>query len=128
MPYSKYEIIKIIENQMENQESAWNSGDLEGFMQPYWKSDSLMFIGKTGINLGWNTTFSNYKKSYSSRAKMGKLNFENIEYKIINNKSTLVTGKWLLIRSEELGDLSGHYTLLWEKINNTWVIVYDHSS
>ena len=43
------EIIEIIDNKMAAQESSWNNGDLEAFMLPYWKSDSLMFIGKNGI-------------------------------------------------------------------------------
>ena len=30
--------------QMAEQEEAWNRGDLEAFMLPYWKSDSLLFI------------------------------------------------------------------------------------
>lgn len=46
------EIIKIIDNKMAAQESSWNNGDLEAFMLPYWKSDSLMFIGKSGLKKG----------------------------------------------------------------------------
>ena len=122
------EIIKIINNKMITQESSWNNGDLEAFMIPYWKSDSLMFIGKNGITKGWNKTLSNYKKSYSNKEEMGNLNFKNIDYKIIDNKSVLITGKWLLIRNNELGNLSGYYTLFWKKLNDSWVIVYDHSS
>ena len=38
---------------LDNQTIAWNKGDIEGFMQGYWKNDSLMFIGKNGINWGW---------------------------------------------------------------------------
>jgi len=38
---------------LDNQVKAWNKGDIEGFMQGYWKNDSLLFIGKTGINQGW---------------------------------------------------------------------------
>jgi hypothetical protein len=31
------------------QQAAWNKGNIEGFMAPYWFSDSLQFIGKKGI-------------------------------------------------------------------------------
>lgn len=126
--YDKSELIKIIENKMDVQEKAWNIGDLDGFMNPYWKSDSLMFIGKNGIKLGWQTTLTNYKKSYPNKKEMGQLTFKNIDYKIINHQSILVTGKWFLTRNVDLGNLSGHYTLLLKKIKNDWVIVYDHSS
>ena len=102
--FNKSEIIKIIDNKMSAQELSWNNADLEAFMLPYWKSDSLMFIGKSGMKQGWKTTLSNYKKSYSNKEEMGSLKFENIDYKIIDSKSVLVTGKWLLVRKPELGN------------------------
>jgi len=37
---------------LSEQTKAWNDGDLERFMQGYWKNDSLMFIGKSGISWG----------------------------------------------------------------------------
>jgi hypothetical protein len=45
---------------MSEQEKAWNKGDIEGYMAYYWKSDSLKFIGKSGITYGWNTTLLHY--------------------------------------------------------------------
>lgn len=48
--------IKLV---MQMQEEAWNSGNIEQFMQGYWQSDSLMFIGKNGIKYGWQTTLDN---------------------------------------------------------------------
>ncbi|MEI9957600.1 MAG: hypothetical protein WDM90_15185 [Ferruginibacter sp.] len=47
------------------QSTAWNKGDLETFMSTYWKSDSLMFIGKSGVTYGWQKTLENYKKKLS---------------------------------------------------------------
>jgi len=35
-------------------------------------------------------------------------------------------GKWHLTRS--IGDVGGHFTLLFKKVKNRWVIVADHSS
>ena len=46
---------------LQKQTEAWNRGDVEGFMEGYWKSDSLMFIGKSGITYGWQKTLDNYK-------------------------------------------------------------------
>src|SRR5438045_9701022 len=45
------------------QEQAWNAGNIEAFMQGYWKSDSLRFIGN-GITTGWQATLEPYQKSY----------------------------------------------------------------
>ena len=115
-------IRKVLDNQIK----AWNKGDIGGFMQGYWKNDSLMFIGKKGINWGWQTTLENYKKNYPDTTAMGKLSFDIILVKKLSPEYYYIVGKWMLSRS--IGDLSGHYNLLFKKINGTWLIVADHSS
>jgi len=108
------------------QTAAWNHGDIESFMNGYWENDSLMFIGKSGVTYGWANTLNNYKKGYPDTTAMGKLSFNIITVKRLSKKYYQVVGKWNLNRS--FGDLSGHYTLLFEKINGRWVIIADHSS
>lgn len=115
-----------IEEIMAKQEIAWNNGDLEGFMQAYWQNDSVVFIGSRGLTYGWNTVLSNYQKSYPDRSAMGQLTFQNERYKQLDDTHYWVAGKWTLHRS--MDTLSGHYTLVWKRINGTWVIVTDHSS
>ena len=109
-----------------DQTACWNRGDIEGFMQSYWKTDSLMFIGKSGVTFGWQKTLNNYKKSYPDTAAMGKLSFDIVMMKSLSPEYFYVVGKWMLKRT--VGDLSGYYNLLFRKINGRWVIVADHSS
>lgn len=111
---------------LENQNAAWNRGDIDGFMKGYWENDSLMFIGKSGVTYGWTNTLKNYKKGYPDTAAMGKLTFTLIQVKKISKEYYHITGKWFLKRS--IGDIGGHYTLLFRKINSRWVIISDHSS
>jgi len=116
----------IIKNILDQQTIAWNGGDIINFMKPYWRSDSLMFIGKSGITYGWQKTMENYKKNYPDAAAMGKLDFTILQTKRLSVLYYSVVGKWHLTRT--IGDLNGHFTLLFKKIKNTWVIVSDHSS
>src|SRR5688572_30727220 len=111
---------------LDDQTQAWNRGDIESFMKTYWKSDSLMFIGKNGVTYGWTNTLNNYKKNYPDTVAMGKLSFNILSVKRLSIEYFHVVGKWHLQRS--IGDLSGHYTLLIKKIKGRWVIVADHSS
>ena len=111
---------------LSDQVNAWNKGDIVGFMQGYWKNDSLMFIGKSGINWGWQKTLENYKKGYPDTTAMGKLSFNIIVVKKLSPEYYYVVGKWMLTRS--IGDLSGHYNLLFRKISGSWFIIADHSS
>jgi ketosteroid isomerase-like protein len=108
------------------QTEAWNRGNIDAFMQTYWKSDSLMFIGSKGVVRGWQQTLDNYKKGYPDTAAMGQLSFDIIQVKPVSKEYAFVVGKWMLKRS--MGDLSGHYTLVLRKIRGEWKIVADHSS
>ena len=117
---------KAILNILTSQTASWNRGDIDNFMQGYWENDSLMFIGKSGVTYGWNNTLNNYKKNYPDTAAMGKLVFTLIQVKKLSKEYYHVTGRWFLKRS--IGDIGGHYTLLFRKINGRWVIVSDHSS
>ena len=111
---------------LEGQTNAWNQGNIEKFMQGYWKNDSLMFIGKTGINWGWQKTLENYKRGYPDTTAMGKLSFDIILVKKLSSEYYYLVGKWMLARS--IGNLSGYYNLLFKKINGRWFIIADHSS
>jgi ketosteroid isomerase-like protein len=120
----KYE--QKIRKLMAAQEEAWNKGDLESFMLGYMQSDSLVFIGKSGVTYGWQNTLNNYRKGYPDTATMGKLKFRLIEIKKLSGKYCHIIGHWHLTRSK--GDLQGHFTLLFRKIKGRWLIVKDHSS
>jgi len=117
---------KEIRGLLERQTAAWNKGDIESFMIGYWENDSLMFIGKSGITYGYKNTLANYRKGYPDTAAMGKLAFTLIHIKQLSPEYVSVTGKYYLTRS--IGDASGHFTLLFRKINDKWMIISDHSS
>jgi len=111
---------------MNEQVKAWNNGNIDAFMQTYWKSDSLLFIGSAGPTYGWQTTLQHYKKSYPDTVAMGKLQFDILQVKLLSTEYSFVLGKWHLTRS--IGDVGGYFTLLFRKINGQWLIVVDHTS
>lgn len=115
-----------IRTMMARQEDDWNKGDIQSFMDGYWKSDSLQFIGKSGITYGWENTLANYRKGYPDTAAMGRLTFTLIHLKPLSTLYFHVTGKWKLTRAK--GDAGGYFTLLLKKIDGKWVIICDHSS
>ncbi|MDX2301958.1 MAG: DUF4440 domain-containing protein [Microscillaceae bacterium] len=105
---------------------AWNAGDIPTFMEGYWKSDSLKFIGSGGINYGWENTLKNYQKNYANTDLMGVLSFDILTIEKLSSKAAFVIGKWHIQRKSEA--IGGHFTLLWKKIRGKWLIVADHSS
>lgn len=117
---------QIIKDVMMKQQQCWSNADIDGFMQYYWKSDSMRFIGSKGITYGWKKTLDNYKKSYPDAEKMGELAFDILNIEVLSQRAVYVIGKWNLKRKEN--SIGGYYTLLWKKIKGNWVIVADHTS
>jgi ketosteroid isomerase-like protein len=117
---------RTIRSILDQQTSAWNRGDLEAFMQGYWKSDSLMYIGKSGVTYGYDPTLASYRRNYGDTARMGKLRFDLLQVRRLSARFFYVVGKWSLKRSA--GDVGGYYTLIFKRIGGEWVIVSDHSS
>lgn len=111
---------------LEAEQIAWNNGDIEQFMEGYWKSDSLQFMSNRGINKGWQETFDGYKRGYPDRAAMGTLRFEIIKIKPLNEDHFVVSGKYFVTRIS--GNLEGGFTLIFKKIDGKWVAIYDHTS
>ncbi|MFC7358034.1 YybH family protein [Jejudonia soesokkakensis] len=117
----KKEILAV----MSAQEMAWSNNDLEGFMQGYWKSDSLKFYGKSGLTKGWQQTLDNYKKGYPTKADSGTLNFTIESMTPIENKSYYVMGQYFLKRT--VGDANGVFMIIFKKIDGQWKVVADMS-
>jgi len=108
------------------QEAHWNTGNIEDFMQGYWQSDSLVFIGSEGLTYGWQTTLDNYRKRYPNRDAMGQLTFTVLKLEALGEGYALLLGKWYLQR--KVGDIGGHFSLIWKKIDGKWYIITDHTS
>ena len=121
-PKEKAEITTLLNKQVE----AWNAGDIEKFMDTYWHSEKLVFIGSRGPTYGWQATLDNYKKGYPDKKTMGNLEFKIFDISKIDKKTIFVIGRFELTR--EAGELNGHFTLIIQKIKGQWLIISDHSS
>jgi len=111
---------------MNAQVQAWNHGNIDAFMQTYWQSDSLLFVGSSKPGYGWRATLEHYKKVYPDTAAMGHLSFNLLQLKPLSTEYYFVLGEWHLKKT--IGDIGGYFTLIFRKINGRWLIVVDHSS
>jgi ketosteroid isomerase-like protein len=111
---------------IEEQAAAWNRGDIAGYMEGYWKSDSLLFTSGGSVRRGWKETYEKYLASYDTPAKMGRLKFSDLEFHLPSPGAAWVFGRWEL---ERAGDRPGGvFTLVLKKFPQGWRIVHDHTS
>jgi ketosteroid isomerase-like protein len=117
---------KAILKVLSTQQAAWNNGDIDGFMQGYWKSDSLLFVGSAAPTHGWENTLDHYKHGYPDKATMGTLTFDILKVEVLDPQNAFVLGGWHLKREKDAP--GGYFTLWFKKIKGEWKIVCDHTS
>lgn len=122
-PDRDIEAVKAI---LMRQSADWNRGDIDAFMEGYWPSEKLQFIGSSGVTYGWQNTLDRYKQRYPGREAMGQLTFDILEVQKLSRKVIMLTGRYRLKRESD--EPSGYFLLIWRKINRRWVIVADHTS
>jgi L-asparaginase / beta-aspartyl-peptidase len=123
--YAQEGVAEKLKSIVQLQENAWNRGDIDGFMAGYWKSDKLTFSSGGETRRGWETTRNRYKMNYPDKATMGKLTFSQLEVEVLSDELALMLGDWKI---EANKPSEGNFSLLWRRIEGTWVIVHDHSS
>ncbi len=118
--------LAAIRSVMDQQQAAWNRGDVGAFLKGYWESPELTFSGDAGTTRGFAGVQERYRRNYPDQAAMGELKFSELEFRFLGPKAALVLGHWHLTR--EKGDVGGVFSLVWQKFPQGWKIVHDHTS
>lgn len=113
----------VILSLLEAQDTAWNQGDIEGFMAGYLRSPDLRFASGGNITRGWEETLARYKARYGTGAEMGTLTTTDHEIEILSADAAIAHGKWQLDWQGE--QPWGLYTLVLRKTGGEWRIVSD---
>jgi len=115
-----------IQSVLTAQQDAWNRGDIDEFMNGYARSASTVFVSEDEVRRGWETVRDRYRVKYSDRAKMGALNFSEIEVTMLSPDAAVVLGRWKLKREND--EPHGRFTLIFQRLPEGWRIVHDHTS
>jgi uncharacterized protein (TIGR02246 family) len=110
---------------LERQVSMWNRGDIEGFMDYYWKSDAFTFQSGDRRLEGWDQLLAMYRANYAGE-KRGTLDFSDIEVTTLSHDAAYVIGRWRVVAQDTTK--AGLFTLIVRRIGGEWRITHDHSS
>jgi len=118
--------VSQIQSVLSAQQDAWNRGDIDAFMNGYARSVSTVFVSEDEVRRGWETVRDRYRVKYSDRAKMGTLNFSDIEVTMLSPDAAVVLGGWRLKLGND--EPHGRFTLIFKHLPEGWRIVHDHTS
>jgi|HubBroStandDraft_3_1064219.scaffolds.fasta_scaffold518812_1 ketosteroid isomerase-like protein len=109
------------------QAEAWNRGDLDGFLAPYWNSEGLSFFSNDTVTRGFAATEARYRRRYgNSQETMGHLRYEELEITELSPEAAVVYGRFRLQMKDS--NPTGIFTLVLRKESGKWKIIHDHTS
>ena len=118
------DIIKVLVAQ----ENAWNKGDLALFASSFKDSPDTLFITHQ-VFRGFAGLVEEYKRDYPSRGAMGTLAYSDLEVHPLDENFAVVIGRYRLERAKkDGGNVEGLFSLVFEKTDNGWKIVVDHTT
>jgi uncharacterized protein (TIGR02246 family) len=107
---------------------AWNSGDIERFMESYEAAPETTFVGAE-VARGTAAVLARYRRDYPDQDHMGRTEFSELEARPLSGDLAIVTGRYRIERGEEFGGpAQGIFSLVMRKSDNGWRIIHDHSS
>ena len=114
-----------IEDVLNDQKSAWNRGDIVGFMQGYLHAPDLVFQSNGKQLRGWQAMLDRYRTNYAGE-RMGVLDFTDIEITPLSEQSAYVIGRYEVKTTTDVSE--GFFTLVFRRTDDGWKIVHDHTS
>ena len=99
---------------LNDQVAAWNRGDLDGFMDGYWRDEKLTFTSGDKVTKGWEADTRAVSEA-STRLRTGRTTggtprtrFEELDVESFSPTAALVRGRYVLKLSERDRDRSVH--------------------
>ncbi len=105
---------------------AWSQGNIDGYLDGYWKSEKLRWVSDGTIIEGWAEVEEAFKKRFDKAENIGVLTASDLDIEILSATDALVFGVWT--QETEAATRTGFFTVHLKKIDGRWKIISDHSS
>ncbi len=117
---------QAIRHLLSGSRDAWNRGDLTGYMKTYWRDERVRHVFNDDITIGYSASEERYRTRYPDPNNMGAISGSELDIQILGPEAASAFGRWRFEHGEVV--FNGVVTLVFRKIDDTWVIVHDHST
>lgn len=116
---------KAILELMREEERAWNSGNIEAYVDLYAAHDSTRMIYSSGAVYGKDSILAFYK-NYWPKERMGQLTLDGERLERLSDEYYYVSG-FFHVRYPDGKSINGRFSGLMKKIKGKWYLYTDHS-
>jgi uncharacterized protein (TIGR02246 family) len=106
----------------------WNSHDMEGYLEVYWKSPDLLVVVDSEQFNGWQQLHDSYVNGYPDRNAMGFIDPARVQVKLIKPDLALALTWWSISFPNTKKRVVGNTTMNLQKFAHGWKIVASHTS
>lgn len=110
------------------QRVAWNRGDIEEALDHYWNAPGMTWVSRAGVNRGFADFAREMRGEYAGRPeRMGVYSGEVLLARELSPETGLLVVRWSIDRDGKrlMGGVSSQ---LWEEVDGSWRIVFEHAS
>lgn len=112
---------------LESSASAWNEGDLDGFMATYADAATTSFMTLEGPVYGTEQIRAGYAPAFAPGAPRDSARFEDLSVRQLPPLIGLATARYVLYQGENVTS-TGWFTLVLHRVGDGWRVIHDHSS
>lgn len=108
-------------------QTDWNGGDMDAYLDAYWKSAemSLMF-GNKSVR-GWQALADLFRSSWATEEAMGDFTASDIVISLLSSDTVIASGAFTHVFPDET--IEGSFTHVWKQFEDGhWRIAHEHTS
>jgi ketosteroid isomerase-like protein len=109
------------------QYTAVAAGNIEKYLEPFWKSPLLIYISEGAIWKGWDEMRSHVERDYPDWKHVGHPILERMEISVVD-VATASTLEWWDMTFPSSARVNGTTTSVWRKVPEGWRIIVTNTS
>jgi len=120
---------QALQQVLDQSATAWNAGDLDGFMESYVPSAQIAYVSGEHLVRGYDAIRAMYAERFGAgcgAGTMGQLSLQMLDLHLLGPRHAHVLGRFHLVTAQD-ALAQGYTSLVFEQAADGWKILQDHS-
>ncbi len=104
----------------------WNSGDMDSYLDAYWKSPEMSLMFADQAVRGWQALADLFRSNWATEEAMGDFSSSDVVVTQISSDTVISSGAFTHVFPDET--VEGSFTHVWKIQDGEWRIAQEHTS